>query len=177
MPALAAAVLLLLAACASTGSHTPPAPRHSAHRPVSPRPISGKITLSFGDAVTGARCPRAAPAGAQCFSLTASTATVDFGNLTLGPTLDAEVPAGSPACGKPARYHTTLAGPGGTLAIIEVGPRLCLGNVGTVARHFTVTGGTGQYAGAAGSGSIAMDVQSVGATETWSGMIYLGKNG
>jgi hypothetical protein len=175
--ALAAAMLLLLAACASSASHFVHAARPSAHPRLSPRPISGKIGFSFSDTATGTKCPRTAPARAQCFLLTASTGTRDFGNLTLGPTLDAEVPAGSTACGKPARYRTSLAGPGGTLAISEAGPRLCLGNVGTVARHFTVTGGTGQYAGAAGNGSITMDVQSVGATETWSGMIHLGRKG
>ena len=91
----------------------------------------------------------------------------------LGPTLDAEVPAGSPACGKPARYRTSLAGPGGTLAISETGPRLCLGNVGAAPRHFAVTGGTGRYAGASGGGSITVEVLDAGATETWSGAVYL----
>ena len=91
----------------------------------------------------------------------------------LGPTLDAEVPAGSPACGKPARYRTSLAGPGGTLAISETGPRLCLGNVGAAPRHFDVTGGTGRYAGASGGGSITVEVLDAGATETWSGAVYL----
>ena len=91
----------------------------------------------------------------------------------LGPTLDAEVPARSPACGKPAHYRTSLAGHVGTLAISETGPRLCLGNFGAASRLFAVSGGTGYYAGASGSGSITVEVLDAGAIETWSGAVYL----
>ncbi|MHB8506738.1 MAG: hypothetical protein ACYDEN_13640 [Acidimicrobiales bacterium] len=91
--------------------------------------------------------------------------------MTLGPTLDVEAPQGTPACGAPARYTTTLSTSLGQINIAENGPRLCLGVEGTVQRTFTVTGGTGAYAGAAGSGTISMDILSVGASETWKGNI------
>ena len=91
----------------------------------------------------------------------------------LRPTLDAQVTARSPACGKSARYRTSLAGPRRTLAVSETGPRLYLGNVGAAPRLFAVTGGTGRYAGASASLSIIFEVLHASATEAWSGAVHL----
>lgn len=134
--------------------------------------ISGRFTLKCTDSVSGTRCPRTA-IDAQYSWLAASAGTRRFGRIMLRPTLDAQVTARSPACGKSARYRTSLAGPRRTLAVSETGPRLCLGNVGAAPRLFAVTGGTGRYAGASGSGSITVEVLDTGATEACSGAVYL----
>lgn len=116
---------------------------------------------------------RRAPSGAECFSLTGSATDPAFGVVEIGPTLDPEVSASSPLCGKPARYSTVLTGIGGTMTVAESGPRLCLDSTASEPRQFTVVRGTGVYAGATGSGTISMMPQSVGAFEVWTGVITL----
>ena len=91
----------------------------------------------------------------------------------LRPTLDAEVPARSPACGKPSRYRTSLADPRGNPRYQRDRPRLWLGNVGAASRLFDIACGTGRYSGTSGSGSITVEVLDAGTTEAWSGAVYL----
>ena len=42
-------------------------------------------------------------------------------------------------------------------------------------RHFVVTGGTGRYAGATGSGSVKLNVLDAGASETLADVIVLAR--
>lgn len=153
----------------SSGTSSPTttaAPTGSSLAP--PVKLIGAFRLSFADTATPTRCPRRSAAGAECYLLTAST---DGDRIRLGPTPDAEVPAGSPDCGATAIYRTRLTTPIGYISILERGPRLCLGALGAVPRTFDVTGGTGRYRHAGGGGTIAFDVQAVGATEVWAGRI------
>jgi hypothetical protein len=94
-PVLAAALVLAVAACGRSATYRVPVARPSAPGRVNLQLISGRFTLRFADSVSGTRCPRTAAADAQCFWLMASTGTRRFGRIMLGPTLDAEVPAGS----------------------------------------------------------------------------------
>jgi hypothetical protein len=73
----------------------------------------------------------------------------------------------------PITFATRLTTRQGVLEVAERGPRLCLGALGTITRNFRITEGTGRYAGATGSGTAVIDVQSVGAVETWDGNITL----
>ena len=171
--ALAAAALAAAAAgCDATSSaHRPSTTLPSPPSSSAPAKLSGAIHLVFDDSASTTTCPRRSPAGARCYEINAVADIAPYGKVTLGPTLDVEAPQGTPACGAPARYTTTLSNSLGQIDIVENGPRLCLGVVGTVQRTFTVTGGTGAYAGAAGSGTISMAILSVGASETWKGSI------
>ena len=62
------------------------------------------------------------------------------------------------------------------LCDVKLPAKLPRSNVGAASRHFAVTGGTGRYAGASGSGSITVEVLDAGAIETWSGAVYLRHN-
>ncbi len=85
-----------------------------------------------------------------------------------------EVPVTSPLCGQKFTFSNLWTLAAGELLIQETGPRLCLGNIGSVTREFTVVGGTQRYASAGGSGRATITVQAVGATETWVGQVNLG---
>ena len=168
----AAALALVAAGCAATSSARHPATTRSSPPSSSTTvKLSGPIRLAFDDTATSTTCPPGSPARAECFELSGVTDISPYGKVTLGPTLDVEAPQGTSACGTPAHYTTTLSTSLGRIDIAENGPRLCLGVEGTVQRTFTVTSGTGAYAGASGTGTISMDILSVGATETWKGDI------
>ena len=53
-----------------------------------------------------------------------------------------EVPVTSPLCGQKFTFSNLWTLAAGELLIQETGPRLCLGNMGSVTREFTVVGGT-----------------------------------
>lgn len=75
--------------------------------------------------------------------LTGTASDPRFGSVTVGPTMDPEVSAGSPACGELAVYTALIKAAGGTMNVTETGPRLCLYSTSAVPRHFTVVTGTG----------------------------------
>ena len=171
---LSAALLALVAAdCTSAKpAASPPTTRPPpATSSVPAERLSGSVRMVFDDTAVRTTCPPASPAGAECFELSAANDVPPYGSVTLGPMLDVEAPQGSPACGSPAHYATSLSTVSGRLQVAESGPRLCLGVEGTFRRSFTVTGGTGAYAGSSGAGTIVLDVLSAGAQETWTGDI------
>ena len=136
-------------------------------------PLSGHIYLTFSDTATRKGCPRRTPARDECFVLTATSQIPHHGTIRLGPAIDIEAPSSSGRCGSPITVPDRLTSTEGILDVSERGPRLCLGAVGNVSRRFRVTGGTGRYLGATGAGNVTIDVEPVGAFETWSGSITL----
>ena len=127
--------------------------------------------VRFTDRVKRTACPKHSPAGAECFLLRSQAHATGWGTVGTGPTLDVEAPQGSAACGQRIHYLQRLRFAHGTVTARVTGPRLCLGRLGTVQRRFSVVRGTGAFAAATGSGTVAIDVQSVGAIETWRGRL------
>lgn len=136
-------------------------------------PLRGPINLIFTDTATPTKCPPRTPAGEECFTLTASTTLPGHGTISLGPTLDIEAPSSSSQCGATTTFTTRLTTAQGVIDVNEHGPRLCLQALGTIKRDFQITGGSGPYVHATGTGTATIDVQTVGATESWAGQIKL----
>ena len=167
----ALALVALLAACGSPPGR--PVPRRSPS-PRSTPVAAGHVRFQFQDTVVSASCPAGTPSDARCYSLSGSAEVTGLGLVRVGPALDVEVPPTSPLCGQQITFSNVWTLAAGRLLIQETGPRLCLGNIGTVTRQFTVVGGTQRYSSATGSGRAIMTVQVVGATETWIGTVNLG---
>lgn len=163
MRKLSAVIFVTLAAAGAACS----SPSASSSGPAGER----AFTAQLPDRVAQTSCPAGSPAGAECFLLRSRGHAAGFGTVTAGPTLDVEVPQSSPACGKRTSFTERLRFTHGSVTAKLTGPRLCLGKVGSVRRHFRVIRGTGAFAATIGRGTATIDVQSVGAVEKWRGRL------
>ena len=95
---------------------------------------------------------------------------------------DAAGDFGAPACaGDEARLLASpirlrVAGKGEVQVAVAAGPCVALSDLVNEAQTFTVTGGTGSYAGASGSGTLVRSLGALGVngrfgTETWTGTL------
>jgi len=142
--------------------------------PLSAAPSTGasgrRLDLQLLDQVRTIQCPSGA-APAQCYLLSSSARTVAVGLVQVGPFTDVEVDRSDPRCHQPITAKDRLTFSGGSVDVDITGPQLCYGLVETVPRTFTVTGGTGIFAGATGQGEAPMSLLASGASEHWQGQI------
>lgn len=166
--AIAAGGLVALGACSS---HPPvPArtghPGHARSAQALPSPSAAPLVTLTDDAAQ-ARCPSAAPRGAECFRIEVSGTSTILGHVTSGGWLDIEVPTDSQKCGKTMHYREHVVTSRGWLTVHVQGPRLCLGAVGTTQYTYSIESAGGDLRALSGTGKIMLSVQDVGATEVW----------
>ncbi len=165
----AAACVLGLASCSGQSASRPPnaASPSATASPAPSTSVSAASTFALTDQAIPAKCPPGSPGSAQCFVITLAGTLAGYGTLRSGGWFDVEVPQSSPACGKPWTYTESLNTATGSLVVRATGPRLCLDQVTTVLRHYTVVRATGTLSHLHGAGTITLAVLSVGAAETW----------
>jgi hypothetical protein len=129
--------------------------------------------------IRDAPCPPGTRAGILCPGRTGQGIVPGLGSVTetysyLADELDPSCPAGSARIlGYPVRW--AVAGRGELHFLVHEAPG-CLGSSAfTADQSFTITGGTGVYAGASGSGtadrSLAQNLQGAAGPETWTGTL------
>ena len=130
----------------------------------------------------GAACPPGVSGTTECFGRRGTGRVAGLGDVTVSYTYLADL--GHPACsggsvrilGYPARL--TVAGKG-ELQVAVAARSDCLSQAAGLSpeQSFTITGGTGLYAGAAGSGTVsrALAQSDAGAAgrETWTGTLVV----
>jgi hypothetical protein len=189
--AVAAAILLLvgLAACNSSAARSPSVSTRSATgsqptanaasgsptRPTIPptaTPNPNVLQVNFSDQYTAAICGGTAPAGTTCVSTNGFGQDAALGGMSLSRT-SVYAPLGADSC--------TSATTQGTLTVTATGDAIKFTGKGTFCAAtqiasftYTISGGTGSYQHATGSGSINVPLpsSSTAGTEIWSGSIF-----
>ena len=188
--AVAVAILLLggLAACNSSAARPPtastrsvaggqPAATAASASPSSPTipptatPNPDVLQVNFSDQYSAAICGGTAPAGTTCVSTNGSGQDAALGDMSLSRT-SVYAPLGADSC--------TSATTQGTLTVTATGDTVTFTGKGTFCAAtqianftYTITGGTGSYQHATGSGSINVPLpsSSTTGTEIWSGSL------
>lgn len=110
--------------------------------------------------ITVGPCPPGTPASAVCFSQTGTGTATHFGKVTKASlTVNTFI---SPSCATFVEYTTFTAADGSTMTLVQTGTG-CFTSPTTASANatYTVTGGTGRFSGATGSGTATTTVSAV----------------
>ncbi len=131
------------------------------------------LQVSFSEQYSAAPCGGTSPAGTTCVSTTGSGQDAALGNVSLSRT-SVYAPLGTDSCAS----ATTQ----GTLTVTTTGDTVTFTGTGTFCGAsqiadftYTITGGSGAYQHASGTGSIHVPLPSSSSTgtEAWSGSLLM----
>jgi hypothetical protein len=136
----------------------------------SPTPFSGAFQVVFTDSYTATACSGGQPTGTICVSTSGSGQAAGLGTTSLSRT-SIYAPGGADSCDSASTKGTLTLATGDTVAFSGTGtfcPAFQSANF-----TYKVTGGTGSYLHATGSGTIQAPrpTSSSTGTETWTGTL------
>ena len=133
-------------------------------------PGAQALIVTFNENYAFVTCDSSQPSGANCLTFNGTGTAPTLGALTLARTA-IYAPSQPGQCTAATTQGTLTLAAGDTIAFTGSG-QFCPGTV-SATYHFTISGGTGAYQNASGSGTIttpAPDTSSTG-TETWAGSV------
>ncbi|HLW03635.1 MAG TPA: hypothetical protein VKT82_33620 [Ktedonobacterales bacterium] len=171
------ALLIFLAGCGNSPTSTtaptatmPPSPTPS----FMPTPNTAPFQVTFRDTLAPVACPAGQPAGTLCLAFKGQGQAPSLGTTSLARTAIVSATPGSDGCQPISSTGTLTAADGGKVNFTAAG-EYCASN-DTATYTYTITGGTGKYQGASGTGTIRFPPSSGNTgVETWSGtLLYPG---
>ena len=136
----------------------------------SPTPFSGALQAAFADRYTAAPCSGGQPTGTICVTTNGTGQAAGLGSVSLSRT-SIDAPGGADSCGPATTKGTLTLATGDTITFTGTGTFCRAGQVASF--NYKITGGTGRYLHATGSGAIQvpMPTSSSTGTESWSGTL------
>lgn len=131
-------------------------------------PVSHTLSVTFSVSIDVVDCPTAQPTGTLCINVNGSGTSSVFGALKVSHSAVLS-PPGDDSCG-PSTATGKLTAANGDTATFKATGQFCRSN--STARYtYTITGGTGSYKHATGTGSIEVPrlTDSPSPHETWNG--------
>jgi hypothetical protein len=127
----------------------------------------------FNDSYTPHDCPIGEAPGSFCADVAGTgTAPANYGTLKLARTANLATPLGTGPCAPTSTYGTLTVGTRSDVTFEAVGNHC--GSSGIASYSYQITGGSGTFATATGSGTIDVSVvASDSGTERWSGTLVL----
>lgn len=162
-----------VAQATSTATAAPPTAVQATATPaVTPTstPVSHTLSVAFSVTITVVACSGAQPAGTLCVHVTGSGTSSALGKLSVERTAVLS-PPGDDSCG-PSTTTGKLTTASGDSATFRATGQFCRAT-STATYTFTITGGTGRYHSATGSGSVQVPrlLDSNPPRETWNGTL------
>ena len=137
----------------------------------SPTPFSGAFQVVFTDQYSAAACSGGQPTGTICVSTSGSGQAVGLGTISLSRT-SIYAPGGADSCGSATTKGTLTLATGDTITFTGTGTFCRASQAGSFS--YKITGGTGSYLHATGSGTIQVPrpTSSSTGTESWTGTLH-----
>ena len=137
----------------------------------SPTPFSGVFQASFADHYTAAACTGGQPTGTICVTTSGTGQTANLGTTSLSRT-SVYAPGGADSCGSATTQGMLTLATGDTLTFTGTGTFCRATQVASFT--YKITGGTGNYLHATGSGAIQVPRPSSSSTgtESWTGTLH-----
>jgi len=141
--------------------------------PPTATPNPDVLQVNFSDQYTAAPCGGTSPAGTTCVSTSGSGQDAALGDISLGRT-SVYAPLGTDSCASATTQGTlTVSATGDTVTFTGSGTFCGASQIADFT--YAITGGTGAYQHASGTGTIHVPLPSSSSTgtETWSGSLLM----
>jgi hypothetical protein len=172
-----ASLLVCLAGCGNSPTSTtaptatvPPSPTPSP----TPTPNTAPFQVTFQDTLATITCPVGQPTGTLCLSFKGQGQAPSLGATSLARTAIVSATTSSDGCQPVSSMGSLTAADGGKVNFTATGEYCASSDTATYT--YTITGGSGKYQGASGTGTIRFPPSSGNTgVETWSGtLLYPG---